>query len=252
MQNLCRDSLMEDRDKGFIPVPLQGASYFAVDSEPGYQRLYSRLLGKPPAERPPLGQRKSLPKREVKTDLTAYIVSPIDIPLWDRAKWRATAIVQMKEDSIPMLGLAFLNRGPAIEIFEGWHRRYGDWDRYDELRIAIIEGDIPNKEPGYSVHIGIDCERVIERYKRAGLEVADNHFFATISRINRMSVPDSPNLKFFKESFKRAGEYLLIPASCKPDGSDLSFVSSLGIKKQVIHFRSAGDIGENDQDAAVF
>jgi hypothetical protein len=67
-----------------------------------------------------------------------------------------------------------------------------------------------------------------------------------------MSVPNSPHLKFFKKLYKRAGEYLLIPASCKRDGSDFSFLSSLGIKKKVIHFRSAAEVGSEDQDAAVF
>jgi hypothetical protein len=244
--------LMKDEDKGFIPVPLQGASYFTVDTAPGYQRLYNRLHGRSPAEKPPLGQKESLPKKEVKTDLTAFVVSPIDVPLWDQARWRATGFIQTEKDSIPMLALAFLNKKPAIEIFEGWHRRYGNWDREDELRIAIIEGNAPQKKPGYSVHIGIELKQVIERYKRAGLEVADDDFFATISRINRMSVPDSPNLKFFKQSYKQAGEYLLIPASCKPDGSDFSFVSSLGIKKRVIHFRNVADIGPNDIDMAIF
>ncbi|MGA3126561.1 MAG: toll/interleukin-1 receptor domain-containing protein [Candidatus Korobacteraceae bacterium] len=243
--------LMKDRDKGFIPIPLQGASYFTVDTDAGYRRLYNRLLGKPPAEKPLLGRKKPLPTRKVKTDLTAYVVSPIDIPLWNQARWRGTAFIQREENSIPMLGLAFLNKEPATEIFKGWHRRYGNWDQYDELRIAIIEGDIPHEEPGYSVHVGVEYERVIERYKRAGLEVADDHFFATISRIHRMNAPDSPHLKFFKESYKRAGEYLLIPASCKPDGSNLSYVSALGIKKRVIHFRNVANIGPNDQDAAV-
>jgi len=244
--------LMKDEDKGFIPTPLQGASHFTVDTEVGYDRLYNRLLGRPPAEKPPLGQRKPLPKKEAKTDLTAYIVAPIDTSLWDQAKWRATAFWQKEKESIPILGLGFLNKEPAIEIFEGWYRRYRGWDRYDELRIAIIEGDIPHEEPGYSVHIGVEYERVKEGYKRAGLEVADDHLFATISRVNRMNAPDSLHLKFFKESYGRAGEYLLVPASCKPDGSGLSFATSLGIKKQVIHFRSVADIGPNDEDAAIF
>jgi hypothetical protein len=33
--------LMKDEDKGFIPAPLQGASYFAVDTEPGINACIS-------------------------------------------------------------------------------------------------------------------------------------------------------------------------------------------------------------------
>jgi hypothetical protein len=213
-------------------------------------RLYNRLLGKAPAEKPPLGQRKPLPKKKVETNLSAYIVSPINIPLWDQAKWQAIGFWQKEKDSIPILGLTFLNGEPAIKIFEEWHSRYGDWDRYDELRVAIIEGDIPGEAPGYSVTIGVDHKSVIERYKMAGLEVA-GQYFTFVSRIHRMNAPNSPNLKFFKESYKRAGEYLLMSAKCKPDGSNMSFVTSLAIKKRVIHFRNVADIGPNDLDSVV-
>jgi len=37
--------LMQESDKKYIPVPLQSASYFTIETEAGYQRLYSRLLG---------------------------------------------------------------------------------------------------------------------------------------------------------------------------------------------------------------
>lgn len=37
--------LMNDSHKRFIPVPLQGASHFVVDTDSGYMRLYNRLLG---------------------------------------------------------------------------------------------------------------------------------------------------------------------------------------------------------------
>jgi hypothetical protein len=244
--------LMKDEDKGFIPIPVQGATHFTVDTESGYQRLYNRLLGRPPAEKPPLGARKPLPKKEVKTDLTAFISSPIDVSLWNEAGWCAVAFWQKTEESIPMLGLGFVNAKPAAAIFEGWHRRYGEWDKNDELRIAIIEGDIPGKAPGYSVHISADHDRVVERYKRAGLEVADTDLFFTISRVHRMNAPDSPHLKFFKESYKQKGEYMLLAVNCNRDGSNPRFLTSHAIKKQVIHFRDAKDIGPNDQDRAVF
>jgi hypothetical protein len=139
--------LMKDDDKGFIPTPLQGASYFTIDTEAGYKRLYNRLLGRSTAEKPPLGQRKPLPKRDVKTDLTAYIVSPIDIPLWDQAKWRGTAFIQSEENSIPMLGLAFENKEPAIKIFEGWHRRYGDWDNSTNYESQLLKGTYLARNP---------------------------------------------------------------------------------------------------------
>lgn len=246
--------LMSDNDKGFIPTPLQGASYYTVDSDAGYQRLCNRLLGKPPAEKPPLGQKKPMPEKTVRTDLRAYIMAPIKSELWDMAKWRATAFAFDPASKSPlMLGLAFLNKGPAEEIFKGWHRRYGDEDTFEELRISIVEGPIDNEAPGYTVHVGADYENVINRYKQVGLEISDDALITTISRINRMNPLDgeSPHLKMFKEEFKRFGEYLLLPATCNPDGSNLNLIPSLGIRKRQIHLRHSSEIGENDADVLV-
>lgn len=51
----------------YIPTPIQGATRYNLADPDGYERLYSRLISKPPAEKPPLGKRKALPQREVKT-----------------------------------------------------------------------------------------------------------------------------------------------------------------------------------------
>jgi hypothetical protein len=51
----------------FIPAPIQGATRYNLGVADGYDRLYSRLIGRPPAEKPPLGKRKPLPEREVRT-----------------------------------------------------------------------------------------------------------------------------------------------------------------------------------------
>jgi hypothetical protein len=101
--------LIKDADHNFIPVPLQGASFFSLEGHNGYDRLYGRLLGKPQAEKPPLGQRQAKPKKEVRTDFVSYLESPIDVPLWDKAEWRATAFVGW-EGAPPALGIAFLNK----------------------------------------------------------------------------------------------------------------------------------------------
>jgi hypothetical protein len=99
-----------------------------------------------------------------------YFASPIDVDLWNEAKWVATAFL-WAPGKIPMMAVAFLNKGPAEAIFSQWRNRYGDSDKLDEFRIAIIEGEIPGKAPGYSVHIGINWDNLLKRYKQAGLVV---------------------------------------------------------------------------------
>jgi hypothetical protein len=242
--------VMRNADRNFIPVPLQGASFFNIETDEGYKRLHRRLLGVPQAEKPPLGEHKAMPKKEVKTDFVTFIENPIDIPLWERAEWRATAF-RGWENSPPALGIAFLNPKPAEEIFKQWLQRYGSRDEFEELRISIIEGDIVGEDPGYTVHIAIELENVIKRYEKAGLKLGDASFF-TATRMNRMTpASDSPYLAQFKESYTKHGEYLLVPATCKPDGSNLQVAPHLAIRKRVLHFRNAKDIPENDIDSIV-
>jgi len=50
-----------------VPTPIQGATRYNLGAPDGYERLYSRLIGKPPVEKPPLGEGNSLPQREVRT-----------------------------------------------------------------------------------------------------------------------------------------------------------------------------------------
>jgi hypothetical protein len=50
-----------------VPTPIQGATRYNLGAPDGYERLYSRLIGKPPAEKPPLGKRQALPQKEVRT-----------------------------------------------------------------------------------------------------------------------------------------------------------------------------------------
>jgi TIR domain len=244
--------LMKASDKRFIPVPLQGASYFVVDTEVGYQHLYNRLLGRPAAEKPPLGKPVPMPRKAVKTDPTLYFSSPVNVPLWDKARWVATAFL-WAPGQIPILALAFLNKEPAETIFKEWRQRYGEQDMYEELRVAVVEGDIPGKAPGYSVHISVNWENLLERYKRAGFTPTDDDHYMTVSRIHRMNPqPGATNLASFKNAYKEFGSYLLAPAVCKRDGSNLNVNFDLMIAKRDLFLRKAEDIGPDDADRAVF
>jgi hypothetical protein len=193
----------------YIPAPLQGATRYCLDHE--YEKLYKRLIGKPPAEKPPLGKRKPLPEREVKTNVAMLLSFPVDFELWDRANWRATVfMVAENGDGPPVLGLGFVNEDPARQIFRDWRERYGPRDKFEELRVSVIEGEIPRRAPGYSVHVGADPENVFRRYKELGL-MADGDLLAVNSRINRMNAPNSPKLAGFKEAYGRFKSYFLAP-----------------------------------------
>jgi SEFIR domain len=242
--------LLRDSDRKFIPTPLQSATHYTVNTSAGYDKLYARLLNRPGITKPDLGPVRPLPKKEVKTDLSMYLTGPINVDLWNRAKWRGTLIARC-EGLPPILGLGFLDEEAARQIFEGWHKRYGDRDTFEELRVSIIEGEISGELPGYTVHISADLENTIKRYKSAGLEVdVENSMFMMVSRLNRMNpAPGSKNLEMFKELFRHYKTYSLAPAVMKPDGSAVKPMLDLAIVKNTIYFRQASEIDpEHDPD----
>jgi hypothetical protein len=241
--------LLRADDQRFIPTPLQSATRYQIDTDEGYKRLYARLLGLLAAEKPPLGKSRAQKKKEVKTELTMYVTGPIEVELWNEAKWLATFFM-LSPGLPPILGLGFLNKEPARKIFEKWHLRYGRRDEFEELRVSIVEGDIKGEDPGYTVHIGVDPDNTLKRYREAGLKTTNDSLMMMVSRLNRMHPSaESKNLQNFKREFRRSKTYLLIPGTCREDGSQLSPIIELGILKNSVLFRRVEEIGENDLDS---
>lgn len=235
--------------QAFIPAPMQGATYYSLSDDSGYEDLYLRLTDQPKTVKPELGKRHPLPKLPVKTNPAMFLSMPINIELWNEAKWRATFFVY-EPGKPPVLGIGFKNESAAKKIFEEWHERYGDNDLYEELRVSIIEGSIPGEEEGYSVQIGPDPEAAVKRFKDSGYEF-DNDLLMCVSRIHRMNPPlGSPNLPMFKELYARHKAYFLAPGVFSEDES-IKPLFHLGIFKGKIHFRHVSEIDEQDLDSVV-
>jgi hypothetical protein len=244
--------LFRGTDKQFIPTPVQSATYYQVNTDAGYDKLYARLLNRPGVPKPELGPIRPLPKKEVKTNISMFVTGPIDVDLWNKAKWHSTFLARWPNEGPPALGFGFLNEQAARKIFEQWHERYGDRDTFEELRVSIIEGEIKGERPGYTVHIGADLDNTIKRYRDQGLTVGDNDILMTIGRVNRMNpTPGSTTLQMFKEDFRRFKTYFLIPGIHNSDSS-LVPISELGIFKNTIHFRNVAEIrSRHDPDFSV-
>lgn len=237
-------------EKVFIPTPLQGSTFYKVADPTDYDKLYARLTGQVYTAKPALGPRRPLPQLPVKTDVSAFLFGPIDVDLWNRAGWKGT-LYMVARDRPPVLGLVFADGAAGRRIFENWHKRYGESDSYEELRISIVEGDIPNEEPGYSVHIGADLENSVKRFRAAGMSAdKDYDHFIMISRLHRMHPePESRYLEMFKDAVRVFKTFYLVPVEMK--GTEPRPILDLKIRKGIIHFRTVEDIGDNDPDLAV-
>lgn len=242
--------LFHESDKIFIPTPLQGATLYIINNNIGYQDLCFRLLEQPKIKKPPLGKKRKLPEKKIKTDVAMFLSTPIDLRSWDEAQWQGMFYL-FAPGLVPVLGLVFRNELPAKKIFQDWNRRYGRNDEYEELRISIIEGDIPGEDPGYSVHIGADPEQAMKNYLKHGFQ-ANKDFFMLVSRFRRMeSHLPLKNLDTFKMLYRQNKSYILAPGLISSDGKNMKPILDLGIHKRVIYFKNSKEIGANDIDFVV-
>lgn len=164
------------------------------------------------------------------------VLSPIDIPLWDRAKWRGTLFGWLP-DALPMLALAFMDGQAGQAIFRAWRERWGNEDKDDALRLSIIRGLSRLSPAEYAVVVGPNLRHVGKQEKKT---------FMFVSRINRMTPTSTANLDAFINAYQQAGTFLLAPAQF--DTSTPTPFIQLAIAKRHIQIREAWEIEENDPD----
>jgi hypothetical protein len=231
-----------------VPTPLQGATHYRPAQSSDYDRLYWRLRGVPLKQKPALGKLKPLPRRERKTNPGLFFTSFIDVSEWDKAQWKGVLYI-CDASQPPILALLFLHREAAAQIFVQWHTRIGSADDYEEMRISIVEGDVPGEDPGYTVYISGNIDNILDRAEDLGLNVANEHVMV-LGRMLRMNPePGSKNLEMFKQAVRRFGSFKLCPVIAEKNGVRLLPYSLL---KKEIHFRHVSEItSSNDMDHAV-
>ncbi|HEV2293553.1 MAG TPA: hypothetical protein VGR35_06835 [Tepidisphaeraceae bacterium] len=170
-------------------------------------------------------------------------------PLWAEARWSATTFQwHPQSEAPPIMGLVFDNAEAGKEIFREAERQMNHTDRFEEIRVSIIEGLVPGQEhrPGYTVHISPDPE-ALAAHATAEDFVADPKVVLFLGQWNRhYPIPGMPPLlPKFKREFTKHKEFLLAPVTRRPDGK-LYTDPMLGIIKNVIHFRYLSEITTPD------
>lgn len=183
--------------------------------------------------------------KKLMSDKIMYVTSFIDTALWDKATWMGIAILSDKK-SAPYLGLLFTDRESAIKIFEQWIDRLGHIDKYEEIRISVIEGDIPKQEHGYTIHITTNQENLISKCRELG-KSEEEVLFAIISRYRRMPTEKgNRNIANFRDEFEKFLSYKIIPVIMSKTNLDPLF--DYEIEKTEILFRQVDEIAKGDID----
>lgn len=167
------------------------------------------------------------------------VMSPIDVPLWNQAKWGGT-MFGTAEGTLPMLGLIFDDAKAGRAIFAAWRTKFGHEDLQDALRIVIVTGISTQHPAHYAVTIGPSFNLGTN---------SDTKIFVSVSRILRVTAATSANLEAFLGNYRRSGAYLLVPSSM---GTPPRMDMAISVTKRHLHVRPAWEIGENDPDAMVF
>ena len=185
---------------------------------------------------------KELPDKERLKHTDRRVLSPIDIPLWDRAKWRGT-LFAWNPNGPPIFGIGFEDDEAGQAIFRMWKERWGDIDENDDLRVAIITGLSKRNPAEYAVVVGPNLRYVPEDEEKCVLHV---------SRIHRMTPDNLRNLENFLQFYSRMGYFFLAPAQINTDRNNFQMPSlELALLKRKLDVRQAWQIGENDSDIAV-
>lgn len=234
-----------ENDLKYIPTPLQGSTYYNVSDEAKFDKLYWRLRGVTAKEKPPLGKLRPLPEKQRKTLL---VTSMIDIDSWDNAVWRGAGFV-LGYLPLPTLLLLFVNEKYAVKIFEDWIATVGKDDKNEDIRIALVEGDVPGEAAGYYVVVGNNIDEAVKRAEANGSRFNELMIF-NVSRIIRANPSDEfQAFNYFKEAYHEYGEYTLMPAVVNERTGQIKPLSKWGIHKKQLIYRHISDITENDQDA---
>ena len=245
MNNKYIPVVFDESDLEYIPIPLQGSTYYNISNENGYDRLYWRLRGVNTKEKPPLGKLRPLPEKERKN---LFITSMIDIEAWNKAVWRGAGFV-LGYMPLPVLLLPFVNEKYAIKIFEDRIKIIGRDDKKEDIRIALVEGDVSGEASGYYVVVGNNIDEAMKRAEKGGFS-ADETMILNVSRIIRANPRDNfQSFNYFKEAYHQYGEYMLMPAVLNEKTGEIKPLPQYGIHKKQLVYRHISDITENDQDA---
>jgi len=166
------------------------------------------------------------------------VFSVIDIPLWDRAGWRAVMyLVPVEIDKPPMIALAFEDATAGEAIFDSWRSKLGRTDKDEALSVSIITGVDKNLPYRYKVVIGTDLNALARS--------RESHF-VMVSRINDMRPTDSRNLDRFVTRFEKVKHYFLLPAHFPHTAAAPTVLFDRHIGKQKLRISQAWQIGIND------
>lgn len=138
-------------------------------------------------------------------DLT--VMSPINMPLWDKARWNATGFAELPSESpMPRLILVYADSDEGRKIFRGWRKKVGAVDTQNWIGLTIITGISRTNPSHYRLAVSVS-----ESFLHA--QVSGHQRFAMVYRMHDMTPGNDANLKTFLASYSKASRFVLQPGT---------------------------------------
>lgn len=165
----------------------------------------------------------------------------INIPLWDKAKWKGINFIgTIQNDIPPILSPVFLDKS-GVQIFKEWISEYGSIDKYNKIKIGIIKGINNNNPNWYRVIIGSDPsnDKTITK---------STEIISTINRLHTMEAITSENLHRFEKNLSNFPVFIFAPSIMENGVENIKFKKEFAIhkEKKSIFICNAWEITEND------
>jgi hypothetical protein len=134
------------------------------------------------------------------------VMSPINLPLWNRASWKGVGVGAIPgEASPPLMVLAFGNIDAGRKIFRGWRKKLAEGDREDWIGVTVITGIHRDRPLDYRVAIGVG-----EQYMRSQM-YGKMRLMAMVYRMHDMTPASGRNLDLLLDMYSHTGRVILQP-----------------------------------------
>lgn len=136
------------------------------------------------------------------------VMSSINLPLWDRARWKGVGVAlggPPDENSPPLMMLAFEDIDAGHKIFRGWQKRVGTVDREGWIGVTVVTGINRDRPLDYRVVIGVSDRHI--RSQSSG----DTRLMAMVYRMHDMEPASGRNLELLLGLYTRSGRVILQP-----------------------------------------
>jgi len=163
----------------------------------------------------------------------------INIPLWDKAKWKGMMYLFSPKPNVPpILAPIFSDKSACIAIFKKWLSDFGSLDSENKISCCLIKGIDKDNPTFYKFAFSPNLNKAYS---------SETQFQIIPNRFRLMESRDNGPLNCFLDKIKTIGNrYFLIPAVMQSETSEPEILYEYAIRKCHLEIKNAWEIGKEN------